>query len=279
MGYRFRIRHDNPIPGLNLQILRSGGEVRQGHVLGCWVQKGRETLDIFGTVAQSNNLWDAAMVALGEIAICKSYLEEHCKLLLEPVEAIRPDIILNTPEAKAIAGKIHEEMGRIRTDFFDVDCSKTGKPELEARTMGAAKNFLDSMGVSNHAAELDGKMDDLEKKMEQILDEHRGFILQQVAISNGIAGQTVIMKMVADGLTGIVEILKKQPVTPTEDMEEGERIEVEAMQEIPAFFEPYAGTSRKIGPFPQGSRVYLPGKVVEALEKNGLAKRTLPKNG
>lgn len=191
MGYRFYIKHDNKIAGLKCQILKNGGKVYQGRVLGCWITKGSETLDIYGTVAKSDNLWDAAMQSMNEIVACKGYIEEYNNVILEPMRAIRPDIIINTPETRRIADKVHEEMGRMRTEFFEIDESKTGKPEFEARTLNAAKNVIDNIGLANRA-------DDIEKKLFQMTEVIEVYA-QQINLH---------MDVMRDIQTGIKELSK-----------------------------------------------------------------------
>ena len=152
LGYRFLIEHDNPIKALKPQILRSGGKVHKGKIMDCWVMKGKKTLDIYGTVAKSDNLWDASVIALTQVIACKGYIEDTYHLLLRPIEPLRPDIIINTPETREIAEKVSLEMGRMRTEYFDVgDCSKTGKPEFEAKTLEKAQNVIDNLGIDNKA--------------------------------------------------------------------------------------------------------------------------------
>jgi hypothetical protein len=204
LGYRFYIRYDTEIPELKEQILAQGGRVYQGRVMGCWVMKGNETLDIYGTVAKADNLWDAGMKAMNEVVSCKGYIEEKYKMLLEPMNPLRPDIIVNTPETKKVANTIHEELGKIRTEFFDVDESKTGQPELEARTLPAAANLLDNLAVTNKADRIQEKVD----QMEQLI---KGSLSIQMAISNSFNLQSATLKELSKAVERISGVLEKLP--------------------------------------------------------------------
>lgn len=201
MGYRFFVKHDAHIPELKEQILKNGGKVHQGRVLGCWVTKGKETLDIYGTVARSNNVWDAAINSMMELVACKGFLEDEYGLMLEPMNPMRPDIIIDTPETRRLAEKIHNELGRVRTEFFEIDESKTGRPELEARTLDTAKAVLDNLGLN--------KSVDLDRKVSEIQETMRGYIPQQVAISNALNLQSVTLKELSSAIHGIMESLKR----------------------------------------------------------------------
>lgn len=188
LGYRFYIEHDNPIPILKLQILKNGGKVYKGRLMDCWLMKGKENLDIYGSVAKSDNLWSATVKAVTQVLACKNYIEDNFKLLLTPIEILRPDIIINTPETRRIAQKVNFELGRIRTDFFDVgDSSKTGMPEFEAKTIGKAQNVIDNIGITN-------KADAIMQKVETIENVLKGFIPQQVSVSNAIYMIALFMK-------------------------------------------------------------------------------------
>lgn len=155
LGYRYSIEHDNDIPVLKTQILRSGGKIQKGHLFNCWIMKGKETLDIYGTVSKSDKLWNAVMLSMTEIVICKTFIEDKYKLKLRPLEPLKPDIIINTPKTKKVAEKVYNELGRLRTEYFDVgDSSKTKEPEFEAKDLQKAQNVIDNLGIENKADEI-----------------------------------------------------------------------------------------------------------------------------
>lgn len=201
LGYRFKVQHDNQIPELTTQKLKNGGYVQRGRINKCWVTKGKNTLDIYGSVSKSDNLWNAALLAIAEIVTTKGFLEDTYKLMLEPVAILRPDIIINTQETQRIASRINAELGRMRTELFDVDCSKTGKPELEARTIQAAQNTLDNLGVTN-------KADILESEIAEIKETMQGFLPQQTAISNALFAQSITLREMSKAITMIAEKIK-----------------------------------------------------------------------
>ena len=201
MGYRFHIKHDNPIPDIKEQVLKNGGKVSQGHILGCWVMKGKETLDIYGTVSKSNNLWSAGMKALSEIVACKGYIEDEFHLMLDPMEVLKPDIIIDTPETRRIAEKIHNDFGVLRTELFDVDGgSKTGRPELEARTLSAASNALDTLGVSSHSRFV-------EEKVGIMAEAMKGYMPTQLALTNAVNMQSVTMGKIESAITKLSDVM------------------------------------------------------------------------
>lgn len=287
MGYRFYIRHDNPIPEIKEQTLYRGGKVSQGRILGCWVQKGKETLDIYGTISRSNNLWDAAIKTMMEIVTCKGYIEEQHHLLLDPMEPLRPDILINTPETKRIANKIHDELGRLRTEFFDAgDSSKTGRPEFEARTLKAAQNALDNLGISN-------KAEDIAEKVSTIEETMKGFVPQQLAISNALNLQSVTMKELSAAVKGILGLLErlrgrddKEPMPDTPRAGEttlsgilekikGEAekpVEIDIIKDPGEFYGLYKGEVRLYSNLKRGARIFLEPQTADTLIKNGLAK-------
>ncbi len=211
MGFRFHIKHDNPIPDIKEQTLKNGGKVYQGHILGCWVMKGKETLDIYGTVSKSSNLWSAGMKAISEIVTCKGYIESEYHLMLDPMQALKPDIIIDTPETREIAEKIHKDFGVLRTEFFDVDGgSKTGRPELEARTLSATANALDNLGLSNHSRYM-------EEKVTEMAEAMRGYMPQQLALSNAANMQAVTSGKIETAITKMADVLARLEGRDNED--------------------------------------------------------------
>lgn len=172
MGYRFLIEHDNDIDELKTQILRSGGKIQKGHVLNCWIMKGKEHLDIYGTVSKSDNLWNAVIQAMIEIIACRGYMEDKYHLLLSPLSPLKPDIIINTPETKKVAENVFNALSRIRTEYFDVgDSSKTGKPEFEAKDLIHAQNVLDNIGIENKADKIIKALTGLDDKLAPVISE------------------------------------------------------------------------------------------------------------
>jgi hypothetical protein len=168
MGYRFLIEHDNDIPDLKRTDLKNRGYVYRGHVLNCWVMKGKEHLDIYGTVSKSDKLWNAVMLAMTELIACKNYIEDKYHLLLNPLSPLKPDIIINTPETKKVAEKVYNELGRIRTEYFDIDTSKTGKPEFEAKDIVKAQNVIDNIGVENKAEKIIAELKELNPVLSKL---------------------------------------------------------------------------------------------------------------
>jgi hypothetical protein len=223
MGYRFRITHDNPIPGLKEQILSQGGRVWQGRILGCWITKGKETLNIYGTVGKSNDLWAASMKAISEIATVSAYLKETCHVGLDPLHALKPDIIINTPETRKIAEAINSEIGVLRSEFMDIDGgSKTGRPEMEARTLGAARNTLENLTRDRNG--------DIEKKLERVEQILMGGLPQSTAMANS-------MNMQAAALleqTKILNIISEKVLT-LEALKDGSAVKVEITEDTNDF--------------------------------------------
>jgi hypothetical protein len=222
-GYRYRITHDNPIPGLKEQVLKTGGHVSQGRVLGCWITKGKENLDVYGTVYKSNDLWSASMKAISEIATVTAFLKERCYVGLEPLHALKPDIIINDPEAKKIAEAINKEFGVLRSELIDVDGgSKTGSPEIEPHTFTAARNTLENL-TRDRNGEITQKLDRIEK-------------LQMGGLStdNALANS---MNMQAVGLQGIEKILGTltEKVLTLEALKEGSAVKVEITEDTGIF--------------------------------------------
>jgi hypothetical protein len=152
------------------------------------------------------------MKAMNEVVSCKGYLEDKYKLLLEPMNPLRPDIIINTPETKRIANKIHEELGKIRTEFFDIDESKTGRPELEARDLNSASNLLDNLAVTN-------KADRIQEKVNQRGELIKGSLSIQMAISNSFNLQSATLKELSKAVQRISGVLEKLSIKPDTDEE------------------------------------------------------------
>jgi hypothetical protein len=214
-GYRFKITHDNPIPGLKEQILSQGGHVWQGRVLGCWITKGKENLDIYGTVGQSSDLWSASMKALNEIATVSAYLKETYHIGLDPLHALKPDIILNDPDAIKVANAVYEEVGRIRSEFVDAgDSSKTGKPEYEAKSLKTARNTLENLTRDRNG--------DIEKRLETIEKVALGFMPQQLAQSNTLNMQTLILQDFGKLIRAALERKEESSIVKVEITEDTE---------------------------------------------------------
>lgn len=258
LGYRFYVRHDNKIHGLKEQTLSRGGKIHRGRVLGCWVMKGKEILDIYSTVSKSDNLWDAAMKALVEVIGCKGFIEDRYKLLLEPMEPLRPDIIINTPETRRIAEKVHEELGRLRTEFIDIDKSKTGQPEFEAKTLEAAQNTLDNLGVSNKADIIEKKLD----RFTTVIDELREQISLHIDVMNNINEGVKRWGLVQEEFKKIPEIL--QSLRPEK------LTQVEITEDTGDFYGIYDDRI-KLHNFNAGAKVYLNQETANVLIKNGKA--------
>lgn len=272
MGYRFLITHDNPIPDLKHQKLKNGGFVDQGRIMGCWITKGKETLDIYGSVARSNNLWDASNKALMEITACKCYLEDNYHLILDPLEMLKPDIVINTPETKHVAEKIYEEFGRIRSEFVDAgDSSKTGQPEYEAKSIKAAKNTLDNLSMVNMPEELLEGMKETREMM-------KGFVQRDLANQNTMMMLTTMFKRQTEILDNMSTKMsapsysKPDTVNQETGMSEEEIVEVEIEREIKdGFYGEWEEETRRYGPMGVGARIWLNRTTANSLIKSGHA--------
>jgi DNA-binding transcriptional ArsR family regulator len=287
MGYRFYLRHDNDIPELREQILKTGGKVYKGHVLGCWLMKGKETLDIYGTVAKSDNLWDAAMTAMTEIIACKGHVEDTYKLTLEPMNPLRPDIIINTPETRKVANKVYEELGRMRSEFVDVDTSKTGEPEFEARTLESAANVLDNLAAGS-------KVDKFEKKLDRMagtLETYAKNLELHMSVMNNI---NEAVKQLGQ-LPGIIQgrISPPAPTTPPEETKprrepvglekwaqppevkpaDDALVEIEALENTGDFLGFFKGDMKTYN-LKKGAKIHLEYMTANNLVRNGLARFT-----
>lgn len=269
LGYRFYLRHDNYIPELKEQTLAQGGKVYQGRIMGCWLMKGKETLDIYGTVAKSDNLWDAAIQALMEIIACRGYVEQEYNLTLEPMKPLKPDIIINTPETKAIANKIHEQLGNIRTEFFDIDESKTGRPELEARDLRTAKTALDNLGIENRADLIEERLD----RLGTAIDKYAEQISLHMDVMNNINLGVAELRKIPAALEGL------RGVTPAPDLglfkgepKDDELIRVLITGNTGEFVGLLSGEPKTYD-LKKGSVGYLEYLTAKLLFRKGLAKR------
>jgi len=138
--------------------LKNGGYVYRGRVEDCWVEKGRETINIKAPLSKSPNLLEAHTRTVNQVRNCYEYLTRRYGLVLYPQKELKCDIILGSQELKAVAQDVHRKYGRIRGHRVDIDKSKTGQPEFEVHTVEDAVTAVDNLAALNRLDLIDNRL-------------------------------------------------------------------------------------------------------------------------
>lgn len=192
-------------------------------------------------------------------------------------------------------------LGRVKTDDFYVNASY-GKECLEEKE--------DSYMLEG-ITEMPRRLDSIEHQITEFKQLLQGFLQNQLGTSNAVMyigaamkNQTEILGRIAehqttvlpggervssvnfepleaklDGFMDAIKVLVDSSIIKTTKnawaldrfLDEPET-EVEILQDVPRFLEPFRGAVRALGPFRPGSRIYLNDDVARLMIKKGLAR-------
>ena len=222
-------------------------------------------------------------MAFHEATETARWMIDHYDLELEPMRIIRKGQkeLLNSQELAKL-------FGRIKTDGFYVDASN-GEENLEEPD--------DSFRIENileYIEQTPGRLDQVENGVHEFKSMLQGFMNQQVAAANAInyigaamKNQTEILSRLSDRMGGTQATgpsqegerrsmglpgPRKPQKTVLSNFVRPEKMEVEIIDNIPAFSYRDGGVERRVRPLPIGSRIFLPRAVSKTIIRDGYAK-------
>jgi len=186
------------------------GQLWHGWIDGCFIQQGARTLRIVTKPIRGDNVWDVHGRGIGRILEVVNYVCKKYSLELEFIEMTSPDILLKDPMALKLAGETLKTMSRVRIEEvgLEVDMSKTGKPEMEARSPETADVVQNNLDFLKTIAKGDIGMQILEQ--QKLLSQNQVRTVEEVKKQTEVITQQTIQNAeYAKHLQSHIEAIQK----------------------------------------------------------------------